>query len=74
MSPKPKPRKDSGPRRGYQKAKPLVVHPATFVPLSEQDEQRAIAALAELLAPLFNDRGELRPDPAETAADRSGAA
>ncbi|MGH3264668.1 MAG: hypothetical protein ACRDNS_22060 [Trebonia sp.] len=45
-------------RRGYTASSPLVVHPPTFVPLPPEDEQRALAALAELLAPLFTDPGE----------------
>jgi len=39
-------------RRRYR-TKPVVVHPAILVPLSAEDEQRALGALAELLAPLF---------------------
>ncbi len=41
-------------RRPYrQPGGDLVVHPPRFVPLSDEDEQRALTALAELLAPLF---------------------
>lgn len=44
-------------RRRYRSARgPLVVHPSQFVALSPEDEQRALAALAELLAPLFRPR------------------
>jgi hypothetical protein len=35
----------------------LRVHPPTFVPLSAEDEKRAMAAFAELLAPLFDEAG-----------------
>lgn len=47
------------PRRRYR-TKPLVIHPPTYVPLSQVDEERASAALAELLAPLFNEDGSFR--------------
>ncbi|MHB1613719.1 MAG: hypothetical protein ACYCYA_05255 [Actinomycetes bacterium] len=51
-----------GTRRRYTTRAPLVVHPATFVPLSAEDEKRAMAAFAELLAPLFTETGQLKPD------------
>lgn len=46
-------------RRGYRK-KPLVVHPATYVPTNPQDEARAVSALAELLAPTFKEAARVR--------------
>jgi hypothetical protein len=60
MSPSPAPPEDARVRRRYS-TKLLVVHPAEFVPLAPSDEQRALAALAELLAPLFTADGQLRP-------------
>lgn len=49
-------------RRAYATRAPLRVHPPTFVPLSAEDEKRAMAAFAELLAPLFDEAGQLRPE------------
>jgi hypothetical protein len=57
-------------RRGYSRPKPLHVHPATYVPMSAKDEERMIAALSELLAPLFDEHGRLRPDPDDAGDDR----
>ena len=60
----PWPARADGPRvRRRYSTKPLVVQPAEFVPLSSSDEQRALAALGELLAPLFTANGH--PQPAE---------
>lgn len=49
-------------RRAYATRAPLRVHAPTFVPLSAEDEKRAMAAFAELLAPLFDEAGQLRPE------------
>lgn len=48
------------PHRRRYRTKPLVVHPPELVPLSRKDEERAIAAFAPLLAPLFNADGPMR--------------
>lgn len=59
-------RQDTRSRRGYHPpAGDVIVHPPQFVPLSAEDERAALAALAELLAPLF------RP-PADNTNDREG--
>lgn len=56
-----KPDRASRPRRAYRpRVGDLVVHPPRFVPLPPEDEQAALAALAELLAPLFRSAS---PDP-----------
>jgi hypothetical protein len=67
MSPLPTPRDGPRIRRRYR-TEPLIVQPAEFVPLSPSDERRALAALAELLAPLFTLDSQIRP-PEEVHAE-----
>lgn len=55
-------------RRRYR-TKALLVQAPEFVALSEKDEERAIAALSELLAPLFNADGSIRSEAEEAPHD-----
>lgn len=65
-----KPDRVSRPRRAYRPpVGDLVLHPPRFVPLPPEDEQAALAALAELLAPLFRT-AKADPDSGPDGAPR----
>ena len=57
------------PNRRRYRTKALVVQAPEFVTLSEKDEGRAMAALSELLAPLFNADGSMRSEAEEAPQD-----